>query len=84
MPEACRDKVRTERSATSRIHRRTHLVFFFVFEAETRGSSLKTFPVVRPGLVGFKLHHLYHQVRSQENVKKKKKGAVKRKSGLRR
>lgn len=65
--------MRNESSATSRIHRRTHLIFFFVFEAQTRGSSLKTFPVVRPGLVGFKLHHLYHQVCSQENVKKKKR-----------
>lgn len=47
-----------DQPAAGPLHGRTHLVFFFVFEAQTRGSSLKTISVVRPGLVGFKLHHL--------------------------
>lgn len=64
-----------DQPAAGPLHGRTHLVFFFVFEAQTRGSSLKTVSVVRPGLVGFKLHHLYHQVWNWQNVKKKRSRA---------
>lgn len=35
-----------------------YLVLCFVFETQTRRSPLEPFDVVRPGLVGLKLHHI--------------------------
>lgn len=49
----------------------SYLVLFLVFEAQTRRSSFESFAVVRPGLIGLKLHHIYTPiVESQEMPKK--------------
>lgn len=78
---------------TTNLSRRhaAYLVLFFVLEAQTRRSSLEPLSVVRPGLVGLKLHHLYYyptsrrvpgNVKTDKQTNKHKKAVLGRRCGF--